>query len=103
MDLGSKDLLGIKEMSKEKILEIIYKAQSMKKVLIKGDRTSLPLKGKTVITLFYENSTRTRLSFELAAKYLGGTTSNISASGSSVAKGETLIDTEKPLNEWGSI
>jgi aspartate carbamoyltransferase catalytic subunit len=102
MNLGAKDLLGIKEMSQSKILEIINKAQEMKKVLQKGDQTTLPLKGRTVITLFYENSTRTRLSFELAAKYLGASVSNISASGSSVAKGETLIDTGKTIEMMGA-
>jgi aspartate carbamoyltransferase catalytic subunit len=60
------------------------------------------LQGKTIITLFYENSTRTRLSFELAAKYMSGNAANISASTSSVAKGETLLDTGRTIEVMGT-
>lgn len=60
------------------------------------------LSGKSIITLFFENSTRTRVSFELASKYLGATAANISAGGSSIAKGETLIDTAKTLEAMGT-
>ncbi|HBN83706.1 MAG TPA: aspartate carbamoyltransferase, partial [Clostridiales bacterium] len=58
--------------------------------------------GKTIITLFYENSTRTRSSFELAAKYMSGNSVNISVASSSVAKGETLIDTGRTLDVMGT-
>lgn len=71
----------------------------LKEKVLRADVKSLPLlKGKSVITLFFENSTRTRVSFELASKYLGATAANISASGSSVSKGETLIDTVKTID-----
>ena len=59
---------------------------------------SAVLRGKTIINLFYENSTRTRISFELAAKRLGGAVLNIAVAGSSVKKGETLLDTATTLN-----
>ena len=70
----------------------------MKKHLKSGDKNLPYLQGKTATILFYENSTRTRTSFELAAKYLGATVINIAASSSSVAKGETLVDTGKTLD-----
>ena len=58
--------------------------------------------GKSIVTLFYENSTRTRMSFELASKYMSAAAANISASASSVAKGETLIDTGVTLDQMGT-
>jgi len=97
-----KDLLGIKELNVDQIQYIIDIASSMK-VLIKAPNKKSPhLQGKSIITLFYENSTRTRMSFELAAKYMSGTAANISVSSSSVAKGETLIDTGKTLDMMGT-
>ena len=73
------------------------------KELVKSPNKKTPhLQGKTVVNLFYENSTRTRLSFELAAKYMSANAANISASGSSVAKGETLIDTAETINAMGT-
>ena len=73
----------------------------MKQIILSGNKKGSNLKGKSVVTLFYENSTRTRVSFELASKYLGAASSNISASSSSVSKGETLIDTGKTLDMMG--
>jgi aspartate carbamoyltransferase catalytic subunit len=70
----------------------------MKSLLSSSRKKAQHLQGKTVINLFYENSTRTRMSFELASKYLSANSSNITASGSSVQKGETLIDTAETLN-----
>ena len=70
----------------------------MKQHLKNGEKNLSHLKGKTATILFYENSTRTRTSFELAAKYLGATVINIAAGSSSVAKGETLVDTGKTLD-----
>ncbi len=96
--LKRKDLLGLIDASKEEIVEIIDLAQDYKNRIKKGEKTFSVLKDKTVTILFYENSTRTRTSFEQAAKYLGGRTINISAATSSVAKGETLIDTGKTLD-----
>ena len=93
-----KDLLGLKETSKEDIIAILDDADRLKKeVLLSENKKSSLLSGKGIITLFYENSTRTRVSFEMASKYLGATAANMSSSGSSVAKGETLIDTVKTL------
>ena len=96
--LQSKDLVGLIETSLEEIVEILDTAANMKKLLKQGIKKLPHLQGKTVTILFYENSTRTRTSFELAAKYLGATTINISADSSSVKKGETLIDTGKTLD-----
>lgn len=95
--LKSKDLLGLRDATAEEIGLILDTAEEMKKKLNSPNKTSELLKGKTLVTLFYENSTRTRSSFELAGKYLGMTEINISASSSSVQKGETLIDTGKTL------
>ena len=93
-----KDLLGLYDTSAEDILSILDTAVGMKKLLTQNLKKLPHLQGRTVTTLFYENSTRTRCSFELAAKYLGAGTVNISASSSSVQKGETLIDTGYTLD-----
>lgn len=95
--LKSKDLLGLRNITAEEITLILDEAEKMKRALSRGEKSFDLLKGKTLVTLFYENSTRTRSSFELAGKYLGATEINISASSSSVQKGETLIDTGKTL------
>lgn len=92
-----KDLLGLYETSAEDITAILDTAVGMKKLLTQNLKKLPHLQGRTVTTLFYENSTRTRSSFELAGKYLGATEINISAASSSVQKGETLIDTGKTL------
>lgn len=96
--LKTKDLLGLRDISAEEINEILDTAEEMKKLVKSGNKSFDTLKGKALITLFYENSTRTRTSFELAGKYLGAHEVNISASSSSVQKGETLIDTGKTLD-----
>lgn len=98
MGLKNKDLLGLKQLSAEEIMEILETAKTMKMVLTSGNKKTSHLQGKSVITLFYENSTRTRLSFELASKYMGSASANISASGSSVAKGESLLDTARTID-----
>lgn len=97
------NLLGLKETSREDITAILDDAVKLKKDVLKQDikKTNI-LSGKSIITLFFENSTRTRVSFELASKYLGATAANISAGGSSIAKGETLIDTAKTLEAMGT-
>lgn len=97
-----KHLLGIKELTKEEIIAILDRADRMKSEVLEAGKKDNCLSGKSIITLFYENSTRTRLSFELASKYLGATAANITASGSSVAKGETLEDTGKTIDEMGA-
>lgn len=102
MQFHHKNLLGLKGLTKEEITGILDLAEEMLPVVESGDKRLPRLVGKTVITLFYENSTRTRTSFELAAKYLGATVSNITASTSSVQKGESLKDTGKTLDQMGT-
>lgn len=96
--LKKKDLLGLYDCSAEEINEILDVAGEMREFLSGTSKKSDLLAGKSLITLFYENSTRTRTSFELAGKYLGANEVNISVATSSVQKGETLIDTGKTLD-----
>lgn len=95
-----KDLLGIKDLSRSELNEIIELANTMRAMIDCGEKGS-QLRGKNIATLFYENSTRTRNSFELAAKNLGATTTSISVATSSVQKGESLVDTGKTLDALG--
>ncbi|MCH5351808.1 MAG: aspartate carbamoyltransferase catalytic subunit [Clostridiales bacterium] len=95
-----KDLLGIKDLSRSELTEILDLANGMRTLLDRGEKDN-SLRGKNVATLFYENSTRTRNSFELAAKNLGATTTSVSIAVSSVQKGETLVDTGKTLDALG--
>lgn len=93
MEWKRKDLLGIRELSKEEILLILDTSESFKEVSKRDIKKVPTLRGKTVITLFFEPSTRTRTSFEIAAKRLSADTINISTTTSSVVKGETFKDT----------
>lgn len=102
MNLKSKDLLGLKDISSEEIDYILETAKTMKYIITTNNKKTPHLQGKSIITLFYENSTRTRLSFELASKYMSASTANISASSSSVTKGETLIDTGRTIDRMGT-
>ncbi|MBP5653880.1 MAG: aspartate carbamoyltransferase catalytic subunit [Clostridiales bacterium] len=102
MGLINKDLLGMKQLTKEEILEILDTAKTMKLVISSGNKKTSHLQGKSVVTLFYENSTRTRLSFELASKYMGSASANITTSGSSVNKGESLLDTARTIDMMGT-
>lgn len=97
MRWSKKDLLGIRELSKDEVLFILDSADSFKEISRRDIKKVPTLRGKTVITLFYEPSTRTRTSFEIAAKRLSADTINISSSTSSYVKGETLKDTAKNL------
>lgn len=99
---GKKDLLGIKELTAEEISLILSNAAEMKKVVLSDEKKLNTLKGLSVVTLFYENSTRTRLSFELASKYMSSSSANITASGSSVQKGESLLDTGHTIDRMGT-
>lgn len=92
-----KHLLSMRETSVEDIRQILETAWNFKEVLGRQVKKVPTLRGKSVVTLFYENSTRTRTSFELAAKYMSADTVNISVAQSSVAKGESLKDTLKTL------
>ncbi|MDH4162683.1 MAG: aspartate carbamoyltransferase catalytic subunit [Nitrospirota bacterium] len=97
MALTSKDLLGIKGMSVGEINLILDTAATFKDVSERDIKKVPALRGKTVINLFYEASTRTRTSFELAGKRLSADTINISTSTSSASKGETLLDTARNI------
>lgn len=99
--MKQKDILGIKDLSRSEIKTILSLASEMRAATDGGERLS-SLRGKSVVTLFYENSTRTRTSFELAAKNLGATTTGISVASSSVQKGESLVDTGKTLDALGT-
>lgn len=92
------NLLGLENLTADQIKNILNHAAEMKKVVLSDSKKIPNLQGKTVVNLFYENSTRTRTSFELAAKYMSANAANITSSGSSVEKGETLIDTAETLN-----
>ncbi|NLU27874.1 MAG: aspartate carbamoyltransferase catalytic subunit, partial [Hungateiclostridium thermocellum] len=94
--------LGLKDLTAEEIQYILNTAKTMKVILLSKNKKAPHLQGKSIITLFYENSTRTRLSFELASKYLSANAANISVAASSVAKGETLIDTGKTIDMMGA-
>jgi len=92
-----KDLVGLKDVTKEEIELILETAEVFKEVAKREVKKVPALKGKTVVNLFYEPSTRTRTSFEVAAKRLSADTVNFSSSGSSVGKGETFLDTVKNI------
>lgn len=88
-----KHLLGIKDLSPETIEQVFTTADEFKQVLNRPIKKVPALRDTTIVNLFYENSTRTRISFELAQKRLGADTVNFAVSSSSVSKGETLVDT----------
>src|SRR5512134_1029082 len=102
MALSSKDLLGIKGMTADEITLILNTAATFKDVSERDIKKVPTLRGKTVINLFYEASTRTRTSFELAGKRLSADVINISTSTSSVTKGETLLDTARNIEAMRS-
>ncbi|HEU4634275.1 MAG TPA: aspartate carbamoyltransferase catalytic subunit [Flavisolibacter sp.] len=93
MALSTRHLLGIKDLTPGDISLLLDTAKQFKEVLQRPIKKVPSLRDVTVVNLFYENSTRTRISFELAEKRLSADTVNFSASGSSVSKGETLLDT----------
>jgi aspartate carbamoyltransferase catalytic subunit len=93
MQLSTRHLIGIKELSTEDISLILDTATNFKEILQRPVKKVPSLRDVTIVNLFYENSTRTRISFELAEKRLGADTINFAASSSSAAKGETLLDT----------
>jgi len=95
-----KHILGIKDLSRQ-ALEAVFSLTSSFKEISQRDVKKVPaLRGKTIVNLFFENSTRTRISFELAAKRLSADVVNFSASTSSLVKGETVIDTIKNLEAY---
>lgn len=96
-----KDLLGLENLDRSGINLILDTAESFKEIIDRNVKKVPTLQGKSVVNLFYEPSTRTRTSFELAGKYLSADTINFSASSSSVKKGETLKDTVKTIEMMG--
>jgi aspartate carbamoyltransferase catalytic subunit len=100
-----KDLVGLEPLSAEQIQLILDTAEPFKEVSERAIKKVPALRGKTIVNLFFEASTRTRISFEFAEKRLSADTVNVAAAGSSVSKGETLVDTAKnpePPSSWGS-
>lgn len=102
VSLKGRNLLGLQDATKEEIQLILDVAQKMKQVVLSDDKKIPYLKGKAIINLFMEPSTRTRSSFELAGKYLGADVINISPSGSSMGKGESFRDTLLTLSYMGT-
>lgn len=92
-----KDLIGLECLSSEQILMILDTAEPFKEISERRIKKVPVLRGKTIVNLFFEVSTRTRISFEFAEKRLSADTVNISSSGSSIVKGETLVDTARNL------
>ena len=92
-----KDLIGLEPLTGEQISMILDTAEPFKEISERRIKKVPVLRGKTIVNLFFEASTRTRVSFEFAEKRLSADTVNIAASGSSVSKGETLVDTARNL------
>lgn len=99
--LSHKHLLGLEELSADELTLILDHAGSMKTVFTRSVKKVPTLLGKTVCTLFFENSTRTRTSFEIAAKRLSADVVGFNVSTSSVAKGESLLDTARTIQAMG--
>lgn len=97
INIKNKHLLGIQHLSADEITRFLDAAESFKEILARPIKKVPTLRGCTIVNLFFEPSTRTKLSFELAAKRLSADTVSVSASTSSVLKGETLIDTVKNI------
>lgn len=102
MSLNRKDLLGLKDLTADEITLILDTAEPMKEIIQRQIKKVPTMRGKAVVNLFYEPSTRTRTSFELAGKYMSADTINISTSTSSVVKGESLKDTAKTIEVMGT-
>lgn len=94
-----KDFLGLEGVSKQTIQELLDRSKWMKDQIASGKKDLHLLEDKTVVTLFYENSTRTRCSFEAACEYLGAKIINVAVGTSSVQKGESLVDTAVTLDK----
>ena len=97
-----RHVLDLDDFSADEIALVLETTQAMKEVLSRDVPRAPALRGTTIVTLFYEASTRTRASFELAGKVLGADVINVTASGSSVEKGESLIDTVRTLRAIGA-
>jgi aspartate carbamoyltransferase catalytic subunit len=95
-------ILDAASLTPDEIQQVMAEAQTFSEVLQRPVKKVPILRGKVIVNLFYENSTRTRTSFELAGKYLSADTINFGVSTSSVKKGETLIDTAETLLAMGT-
>jgi len=102
MSFNRKDLVGLKDLAAEEILFILETAEKFKEIGKRDVKKVPTLKGRTVVNLFFEPSTRTRTSFEIAGKRLSADTINFSSSASSTSKGETLIDTVKNIESMNT-
>src|SRR5687767_14716564 len=102
MRTEQRNLLSILDLGRDEIEEILHTAESFEAISEREIKKVPTLRGRTVVNLFYEDSTRTRISFELAAKRLSADVINFSAKGSSVSKGESLKDTALTLEAMGS-
>ena len=100
--LKNKDLLGLKNVPKEEIQLILEVADEMKKIVRSPHKKSPYFVGKSMATLFYENSTRTKSSFEFACSYMGGVFSSLNVATSSVNTGESILDTLKTIDSFGT-
>ena len=101
VSLKDRDILGLETMTAAEMELVLDTAREMKNIIDRDIKKVPTLRGKSIVNLFFENSTRTRTSFELAGKYLGADVVNISASGSSVSKGESLRDTLLTVEAMG--
>ena len=101
LSLKGRDVLGLGDFSAEEIRLVLSTAREMKNIVGRDIKKVPALRGKAIVTLFYEPSTRTRTSFELAGKYLGADVVNITASASSIVKGESLRDTLYTIEAMG--
>ncbi len=96
-----KDLVGLEELTREQLTALLDTAEHFKEISVRPVRKVPALRGRTIVNAFFENSTRTRVSFEFAEKRMGADTVSISTTGSSVQKGETLVDTARNLEAMG--
>lgn len=101
LSLKGKNILALEDFSAEEVRLVLHTAQEMKNIIGRDIKKMPTLRGKSIVTLFYEPSTRTRTSFELAGKYLGADVVNITAGTSSVVKGESLRDTLYTIEAMG--
>lgn len=102
MGLVKKDFLGLYDVEKEEIMDILETAEAMKEIFTRTVKKVPTLRGKTIVNLFFEPSTRTKTSFGLAAKRLSADVMSISKKMSSVQKGESLLDTAKTMEAMGA-
>ena len=102
VSLQGRSILGLEDFKAEEIERVLDVAAQMKRIVLSGNKKKDYLKGKSIVTVFSEASTRTRSSFELAGKYLGADVINITKSGSSMTKGENLRDTLLTVSAMGT-